>query len=177
MKILLIILLLAIAGSAQTIQDRIKALDDSKTYAVKYDKFKDETTVTGRVGFRLPKGHIIDTMELEMNGTFPGQTPNQDIAEFQCYFIQHYSQSWVFLHDQHLIMLLDGVKVDFGQGKQGGEARLGGVDEWVYFKISREDLQKIADAKTVEIQLASYEGRISQKTQPRLKAFLDLTKK
>lgn len=179
MKILIPILFLAAAVSAfgQALQERIDRLDDSKTYTVKYDKFKDETTVTGRVGFRPPKGHLIDTLELAMVAKFPGQTITQDADIYDCYFIPHYSRTWVFLHDTNLIMLLDGTKRDFGRGKQGGNVYLGGVNEWVYFKMSREDLQAMADAKTVEIQLGSYEGRISTKSQPRLGTFLDLTKK
>lgn len=183
MKALLIVLTilfpLTLTVFAQSLQERIKQVPDAKKFTVEYDKFKDLTTLSTYVRFRNPhagtRGNRINaTLQCGIRSLFSGTELHKDSELFSLICGPMYSFGyWQFLEDHHLIFLLDGVRLDLRDGKHGGTVD----DEYVIYLVTRDDIQKLGEAKQIEIQFGSYEGIIEKDGQPRIKTLLDLATK
>lgn len=175
MKLLtpIFILICATVGFGQPIKEKIAKFDDHSRFTYSFDKFKNETTIGTTVKFHEPKEKL-ELLECSIFFTFTGQTIDANIQSFLLVFHPIGSTEWQFLRSHHLIFLLDGQKLDVGDGEHDGTVVRGGVNEYVLFTVPRETVEKMALAKSVEIQLGSFEEIISPKSQPRIKTILDL---
>jgi hypothetical protein len=190
MKTLLIvtIILFPLTGMAyaQTFQDRLKQVPDAKKFTVEYDKFKDLTTISTHIRFRLLKAKRYGG-ELSILGRFTGSDVTEDVKVFllDCHCLSETSSEPLpALSDApRLIFLFDGQRLDLGEGTVND----GYVDlplpygrlysRNVTFTIKRSDFRELADAKDIELQIGRFEGSVEKDGQPRIKTLYDLTTK
>lgn len=146
MKIAIAILLLSFAAFAQE---------------SKYDRFKDITRV--RVEVKVKDGgkprNKLDNLELGVSFSHSGATLRKNAESFILVFSQS-NRSWRYLNSHDLAMIVDGKRWDVGSGQHTGDIYRTGVFETVAFEFTRDELEKLANAKTVELQLGRYEGFI-----------------
>lgn len=147
MKKLLPILLILICAAAALGQDGLET---------KYDKFKNETSVTfWGTGLGVDEAAMF---------THSGDKLTSDVDTFFLYFRGNGRCYGFCFHDPGLILLIDGNREDLGTRKT--------LSDGVVFSISRDMLKKIADAKLVEYQVGRYEGKWETKTLNKFKLLL-----
>lgn len=178
--ILIAILLLSFASFGQdapapkTIEElkkQKKPFKHDNQYVIHYDKFEDESRVQC-VGFNLigfgenlaevlaggiggRRGNV-SVLMLGSGFGFKGDTLKEEPSDYYLYF--YYSgEQWKFLRNTKLIALLDGeTRIQFGEGEAIRNIGYGGVTEIIGFKVTKEQLLQMANAKLVEIKIGSY---------------------
>jgi hypothetical protein len=152
MKTLLIILLLACPLFAQQVE---------------YDKFKDQTMVTG-------EPVRIDRLYMTVRALHKGQTPGADLFAYLVF--RSSSRSWMFLKSHGLIFLADGERIDLGDGGHTGDVSSSrysvGVTERMIYPISHSDLEKIVKATAVELKLGYVEAKLEDKDKKGMREIL-----
>jgi hypothetical protein len=140
-------------------------------FETSYDKFKDETTVKFK---RLP---LTGGMRLAMSAEmiylmgafqFKGQKMSEPATTAYLGFLSE-SKDWVFLRDQHLIVLVDGERIDLGDAERDSDIRIGEVKELLVFDVPAETLSKIANGDKVEMQLGSREFKLKDNARAALR--------
>lgn len=182
MKLLLIILIftfsfatfgqdVASVKTVKEIQSQAKTFRNGKRYAISYDKFEDRTLVSfsgfNMIGFgesvamaianSSPNGRTAKASSLALGAgfVFQGDTLKQEPADYFIYF--YYSgDDWKFLKSSKLIALVDGERIQFGDGDADRDVKYSGVSELVGFKASKEELQKLSQAKSVEMKIGNF---------------------
>lgn len=153
--------LLAITSFAQTSTD--------KNVEIKYDKFKDRTTVSLKlpiVNNPLQSEELYLGMTSAFNGNKPTSIPDSvysfflSVTKTKQYSLSH---SWIVLADEERIRLGDGQYLG-----EGGELK---AAEVIIYSLSSENLKKIASAKKVEMQLGSKEFALTDSQLASLKEF------
>jgi micrococcal nuclease len=78
------------------------------------------------------------------------------------YFIAFLSEAKVkkFQESNNLTVLADKQKISFGKAVSFSRPSSAGVAELIFYKISEPDLNKIANAKTLQISLGNYSGLV-----------------
>jgi len=172
----------------------LKQLKNREKLVLKYDKFKDYTVVackpfdlltTGEhmaVGLaqgmgrgpygRGPAVTFPSRFELSAAFGFKGAKLN-DEPKFGLIFISG-GADWRFLKDHKLYALVDGERLELGEGQHDGNVYLGGVSEEMIFDLTREQFEKLANGKSVEIQLGGFERKLKSGNLERLKILLSL---
>lgn len=145
MKCLLVIAFLALSVTAQ-----IEA---------KYDKFKDQTTVSFSDRYIGTKGGAV-----RVHVSFIDKDPDTIRFTFRALLGREYR----FLRTQGLVILADGERFVSPRGKWATDK------EWelLMHTIDRSELVKIAAAKKVELQLGRLEVELSEKQRKELKDLL-----
>ena len=158
MKILVLILLLAAAVFGQTQTQKLP-----KEFAIKYDKFKDETDVSfyDFGSSLLPSGTTTTVGFIH-----PGNTLQQDSKEFYLFFSKSGCSGFCF-HDPSFILLIDGERVIVSN-------RSDVLSDSVLFFVDRSILSRIASAKLVEYQVGRFEGAWKEKNIAKFKTLLNL---
>lgn len=188
MKILLIpfILVLTISSFGQTISERADAFNNKrvfhkKNYKVEYDKFKEQTKVQFS-NIRIEEGKKSKSgaggILLSVTFFFDGEILKTNVDEYFLIF-QAVCRSWCFLDNHVLRFIADDKKLNLGEGEHSGKVgNVGllryevGTEEAIVYKINRNDLSAIADAKTSEFQLGNYEAALTEKHKQMLKNML-----
>ncbi len=170
------------------IKKQKRKFKNKSQYIVKYDKFEDITLVryTGfqmlgafesvAIGMTQSRGRTTLPSLLFGSGFF-FETENLSdpiIDDFAMFFTWNGSR-WLFLYNSKLIALADGERIRFGEGVRSSRINLGGLKETVYFKASREQLTKLANAKKLEIKVGSVVRKLKRKHQMMLKNMLALS--
>lgn len=175
----------------------LKQLKNRDKLVLKYDKFKDYTVVackpfdlltTGEhmaVGLAQgmgsgPSGRgpaVTFPSRFELSGAFgfKGVKLNDD-PKFGLIFITG-GADWRFLKDHRLYALVDGERLELGEGQHDGNVYLGGVSEEMIFDLTRDQIEKLANGKSVEIQLGGFERKLKSGNLERLKILLSLVPK
>lgn len=144
-------LLLLVPSYAQTTAD--------KNIEIKYDKFKDRTTVSLKLTIteKLP----IEELLFALTNSFEGKKQTSMPSDISGFFLSvtkekqySISHSWIVLADDERIKL--------GDGMYQGEANDSRAAEVIIYSISSENLKKIANAKKVEMQLGSKEFTLTE---------------
>lgn len=169
-----------------------KALKNRKNYIFNYDRFKDRTAIGSKPHDLLTTGEHMATAFLTglnsgqvAGGQEPVGFPSVFVIgegftyegkmlcsepTFAIYFSAD-SGSWEFLKDHHLYAIIDGERLDLGDGTHDGDIHYTGVSEQLAFVLTREQFAKFANGKSVEIKL----GTIERKLKPeRVGEFADL---
>ncbi|MGB7207067.1 MAG: hypothetical protein WBD27_00265 [Pyrinomonadaceae bacterium] len=130
-----------------------------------YDKFKDVTDVT--VSNMTVKavnntgGRSTPMVWFTVRVLYQGTSIQKDADAFQFWFYSS-SPSWVFLQYNSLVILADGERISLGKARHTGDVSAGsrnvGVRETLGYAVKRSDMEKIAKALKVELQLGSFEG-------------------
>ncbi len=166
MKTLILILALTFTTFGQVTIDQIKAKSKTapfkkvKYYGIGYDKFTDKSIVSfanvfgGKAGF-LMGGSILSFIA---EFRFDGQTLNKSIDEFTI-GIAGYGKSPQFLKEPHLYIIADNARFDLTPIDSDLSVKSNPITgtmltERLDFKISRRDLETIANAKSVEVKVS-----------------------
>ncbi len=166
-------------------------------FILKYDKFKDYTVVavkpmsllsameSGAASFARSLGngpyHTGPTINAPTQFAvtaafgFKGTRLNEE-PKFGFVFITD-SGGWLFLKDHKLYALIDGERLELGEGQHDGDVYLGGVSEQMIFDLTREQFEKFANGKSVEIQLGGFPRKLKTEQIEKLKTLLSLAPK
>jgi hypothetical protein len=75
-------------------------------------------------------------------------------ADDYSFTIHSYAESWKFSNSSDLIFLIDNERLKIGEGRRESSiSDSGKVHEHLHYKISRSNLERIANAKVVELQV------------------------
>lgn len=207
LSLLPIFLLLLVAGAtAQTgksidaIKSEIKTLKANKRVKVAYDKFTDRSAIatapfnliSGKEAFGLtfvdalsrgPYGSgagVRGSLALMLNvfAYFPQQEITKDIDEFTV-LLTSGGSNWTFLKgDNTLYMIADEERLQFEAADKDNDVDGRHVTEQIAYVIGRNDLEKIANAKSLEIRIGmnTPARKIKPELQDRMKAILQISK-
>ena len=166
MKVLLLILAFAVSFSAQTVTEKIAKVEKPKDIESSYDKFKDITTVYIKGIVFETKGNRWGMYSIGLQAAFvvPGEKVTKDVDSFKLMFYSTGSQ-WHWLRDSRLIILADGEHMDFGQGERDSRINNSTVSEFVFFTLTRTQFEKLVNAKSVELQIGTFEGNITNRSR------------
>ncbi len=153
--------------TVKEIEQQKKPFKNSNRYTAIYDKFEDQTVVRC-FGFNLIS-NLVGALQIVAGGTgtqpsmiflgagfhFPGDTLKESVEDYFILF-DYSGEEWQFLRKSKLIALIDGERVQFGDGEAVHDTTRGGVSERIGFKVTREQLQKLSEAKKVEIKIGNY---------------------
>jgi hypothetical protein len=132
------------------LQQRIKTFRNSKRFTVKYDRFKDETRVS--VGPFYPDHKA----EIEARFSFKGQQPAEPVQD--AYFIiREYGRDFRFVDNRTLYGIIDGERIEFGEGQRSSHVEPRTVSETLVFTVPMKVFRKLAGAKSAEFKVASVE--------------------
>jgi len=148
------------------LKEKTKNFKNSKRFAVTYDRFKDRTWV--RVG------PFIDRLSISASFTFEGESQSAPVSEITLIFYS-YSSDWRFLNNRDLYVIVDGERMDLGEGARSGSVtsryRSVGVTETLVFAVPFTVFEKFTNAKSVEFKVGPIETSLKDE---HLTAFRDL---
>jgi len=175
---------------AQTdVEAKFKSLKHRGNYVFKYDRFKNITRVTSKphtlltrgeqfaAGFARaqsrppdsPAAHFPTTFSMVVGFGFDGKTLSGN-PQFGLYFLSD-SADWLFLHDHKLYAIIDDERLELGESTRESNVYLGCVSEALSFNLTREQFEKFANGKKVEIQVGGFERTLKPE---RIQEFHDL---
>jgi hypothetical protein len=147
----------------------------SEGQQLNYDKIKNQNLATSTaIGIKLKEDYITKSLEFKVECSFQGERVGQrpDTANL-VFRVQ--SHRWRFLEEPNRqgVLLFRGGRFDLSPtptytsviGKKF-------LEETLSYQIRIADLEKIASAPYLEIQLGKLEGRVSEKQLNRIKEFL-----
>lgn len=118
----------------------------------KYDKFKDETLIESD---SLRIGRVVLTVKALHKG--------QKADDAQLYLVfRSSSRSWLFLRSHELVFLADGERIEV-RGSHDGRVTGAGVVETMVYSIDRAELEKLANALSLEMKLGFYESKLKDR--------------
>lgn len=154
--------------TTEQLKERTKTFRNNKRFSVEYDRFKNLTHIS--VGpFRVEDG-LVSGLSVEAWFTFKGTTrPAETTTVYLT--VSRYGSGWAFLDDRRLLAIIDGQRLDFGEGDRESSVRRGGVSEALYYDMPFERFEQVANAKSVEMRIASKEFTLKDEHR---EAFRDL---
>lgn len=169
----------SVFAQEKTIEDKIKTFANAKRFQISYDKFKDKTTIQfGWFNVSGSKENQSNAFFLSFGAAFAyaGQAPAQ--PENYTLWFSSSTSKWAFLDRRHLIFLVDGERIDIGDGNRSGKVSSGryvSVTEAMSYVISATVFQKIANGKSVEFQLGKFTAALKAEHTQMLKDIQSLT--
>jgi hypothetical protein len=155
------ILLFAASCFGQTIQERVKKFENAKNYAVKYDKFQKHTEIETTVYLTTKgKGFFAKSFLTLYPSLFIGDSGDVTVTLLAS------GGSSSFHNRPTMRFLLDG---------QSAELESNDMDDTVGFIMPVPFLERIANAKIVEVQLGTFEGKFDAKALTAFKNLHSLT--
>ena len=140
-------------------------------FSTEYDKFKDQTHV--RVGpFFVggTKSYVWSGFQLEMSVHFfcKGHMTSQPRVFYLAFWSS--SKDWTFLRSRDLYALVDGERLELGEGDHDSDVELGGVSERLIYRLSPDVFSKLGAAQHVELKIGNVELTLKDE---HLEAFRD----
>lgn len=157
--------------NVKILEEQTKKFDKHRYYQIRYDKFDDQTYVKF-VGFNLTStgesfaealgksmggmgsGSSLSYLMLGAGFIFKTDTLKENQQDFFIYFI-YSGDRWKFLKNTNLIMLIDGERVQFGEGEADRDVTRNGVQEIIGFAVNKDTMVKLGKAKTVELKIGN----------------------
>lgn len=170
-RLALVICLLTTTALAQEIKlpPRGKYKHDKKIFS-QYDKFKDKTTVS--------LAHLrLSSVSLGIAATFSHQGTDVKTPDDVALWFYSYSSQWRFLRNRSLMVIADGERLDLGGAarvdSKVNSGRFSGVtvSETLGALVPLDKFLKIANAKSVEMQLGNAEFQLAPDHLEALKDF------
>ncbi len=154
-------------------KQKIKKFKNSRRFFVKYDKFKNETTITaGPFSLTGTMEYMMtDTMIFLYSGfRFEGENITTPVDAFYLGF-SYSGREWQFLKNTDVYALVDGERMHLGEADRDSDVHLGGVEEMLAIKLDQATFSKIAKAKSVELKVGEREFKLKEE---HLQSFRDL---
>jgi hypothetical protein len=151
-----------------------KVVEPKKAVEVKYDKFKDTTSVTLTLQL-IKKVALLSTGEdlsLSLVSSFDGKKPTLMPDDINGFFLS-VSKKKQYSNSHSWIVLADDERIRLGDGVYKGEEGAVRAAEVIIYSISLANLKKIASAKKVETQIGNAEFTL---TEPQLQSLKDFYK-
>lgn len=141
----------------------------------KYDRFKDETSVSVVLG-RIPMDANFNSLVWTLDTKFSGQVVPADPVLTMYILIS--SKEWRFLRaDLTMRGIIDGERMTIADFKRNySETVRGAVMEGAGAIVSIDTLRRMAAAKKIEAQFMGGEMQATQWEQKQIQAFLDALK-
>jgi len=149
------------------VAEKIKNIEKSKKFTVTYDKFQDITRVSSqilvvKIGTGLFKSNLLMRISCAGKGRDLQKTGRQYYIAFEAF-----SSDWSFLRNHDLIFLTEAGRVNVGDGSWDGRVSKPlltvGVSEYMSFVVNEADLRTLAESRSIEFQLGSYEAVLDSK--------------
>jgi hypothetical protein len=150
----LLLLLLSTAIYGQSVPERVKKFEKPKDYAVEYDKFKQRHVVTFHNYWKTKRGAV--------RFTAMAVVPDKGDVIFYWHFKPI---TPVVMNQERLRILADGELIESHRSDIGMDAT---------FFINHDQMKKIVNAKTVEMQLWAFESKIGDSTIKKLRHLYSL---
>ena len=136
-----------------------------KGISVGYDKFRDETEITTAYMYTGVRDQTI-----WFEHKFTGQTLKGDVEKFVMVITDKCGGRYCFHDfDAEIIFLIDGER------SKKNDPDFGSPSDIITFDLTRGELEKMGNAKTVEFQVARRDGAIRSKDLAILKSLLAFT--
>jgi hypothetical protein len=148
---------------------------DSNGLQLNFDKIKNQIHAsTTAIEIKLKKDYITKSLEFKVEYSFQGERTGKRPDTVNLVFRAH-SHRWRFLEEPNRqgVLLFEGGRVNLSTnptytsviGKKF-------LEETLTYQIRVADLEKIAKAPYLEMQLGKLEGRVSEKQLNRIEEFL-----
>lgn len=175
MKLLIFaLLLLTLIPHPQDLESKIKTFRNNKRFSVKYDKFRDDTHLSvGPFFVGGTKAYIGRGFQLEMSAhIFLQKKPAKDV------YLQFTAKgrNWTFLKNSEMFVLVDGERMQYGEGDLDSEIRRGGVRESVVFQIPADQFLKLSQATSAELKIGNVELTLKDEHKEAFRDLLSLSK-
>jgi hypothetical protein len=142
-----------------------------KDIVVQTDKFTGKTTVIMKE-ISLGQAFTNNAHPNDLVGIYlaafstPGPNPTSLV-------IKAYASNWQFLGGADVHLLIDGDRIDLGHfARMRGTVEGGVVTDTIAAPVDRSVFEKIATAKSVEMQFGTYETKLKDKCITRIHAFV-----
>jgi hypothetical protein len=185
--VLTLILALTASGQSKSVDDikaQAKAFKNAnaRRYKISYDKFESKTSVlylgdvlNSTINY-MSTGGMIDILAAF---SFEDDKLSKSADEFVLAFNAE-GKDWQFLRNQHLFVIADGERMDLGEGEIESDVNrklFGGYQttELLSFNVSRNQFEKLANAKSLELKVINREFKIKPSTQMGFKNILALS--
>ena len=174
-SVLILILMSAIGAFAQSktsqaIEKQLKTLKADKTLALVYDEKGDVSKIYGfseDFGKEQDKRNAVESMRFGLAFFFLGRELKTAPAEYTLTF-QAGTKKAKFAEAHALKFTIDNETLDLGEARYANKNQ--GI-EYLNFKLSREQLGKLAKGKTVSMRIGAAELTLSGE---QIKMFTDL---
>lgn len=175
MKILILaLLLLTFIPAPQDLESKIKTFRNSKRFSVKYDKFRDDTHVSvGPFFVGGTKAYVWRGLKLEMSAHI--FLDRQPVKYVYLRFASH-TRDWTFLKNSEMLALVDGERMQFGEGERDSDIRRGGVSESLVYSIPLEQFAKIGQATNAELKIGTVELALKDEHKEAFRDLLSLAR-
>ncbi len=152
--------LVKVNKTVEVIQADILSLRNASDFFVTYDKFDDLTTVLCKTD-----------LTLSVYFQFKGKTLNGAVNNFT---IRANSKSIKdkFSVSNKIQFIVDQERIAINNGDYLMSS--GGAGEYLFFKVNKNTLQKIIDAKKVEYRVGAYEGYLTVSERDKIKILIAL---
>ncbi len=186
---LLLSLAATVTAQESVFKQRIKKFKNSELFIIKYDKAKDYTGIAVGPFAVSTKGEAFlagTGMSFIAGFEFKGQVMKDGAERFYIRFVSS-SNSWRFLENRNLSALIDGERLALGTTEHVGKVgtRVGGlmgglgsgnsyVIEQLIYILTPEVLSKLANGKSVDMQVGTYELKLKKEQQQALRDLLSL---
>ena len=151
----LLLLLLVTPCLGQSIESRVKAFEDHKDFVFKYDKFKTETQVNFHDYVRVRGQYPLSLMGIVI---IDDEGENTSFGLFL-------SSNRTLYKRATLRLMLDGELLEIPNNE---------IEYTIYVRFNRQQMNRLVNAKIVELQLASWEGKLDNDTLKKLKELASL---
>ena len=181
--------------SIDDLKAQIKKLKNKRGFKVEYDRFEDNTIVSSEevnlIGYNeafgkmmsgsLASGKSVDPPSLYMNTffVFDSDKLNKDVDTFYLAF-KSSNQEWQYLRNRDLYAIADNERLVLGTAKFSDNKikldRISGVSvqELITFVVTRDQLRKLAEAKSTEIRVGEREQKLKDKHKQMFRNLLAL---
>lgn len=148
------------AKSSEAIAKQIKALKAEKVFALSYDKSSDASKILGfseDFGKEQNSRNNLSSLRFGLAFFFPGKSltvaPNEYLLTFQA------GSKKPKLADSHALkFMIDNENLDFGDARYADKNE--GI-EYLNFKITRDQLARLAKGKIVKMRIGNAEFTLS----------------
>jgi hypothetical protein len=168
--------------SIQDLKNELKTFKDTndRQYKITYDKFTDKSRVLylgDIVSSSLLPGRMVQLLAAFV---FEGDKLTSDVSEYALMF-ESTGKDWEFLRNRELYVLADGERMVLGEGLRESDIKrtlfMGyQTSELLGFRVTREQLEKMANAKSLEMKVGERVIKLKSSSQKGFRNMLELGK-
>lgn len=164
---------LGVSGQESKSLDELKRQAKKNSQSVKYDKFDDFTRIRGDIYDMITLKETLSNAFINDNGiralnfttviVFPGDTLTETNGIYLIIFGSQ-SERFKFTRNARLTFLFDGQRLRYEPIEKDWDVD-GLVGEKLVFRVTREELEMLANAKKLEMKLGDFEKKMNERHQ------------